>query len=95
MYFSVWILSTGRSKLPKEFGSIGALLPYYLSMKNHQLFKVIFQDNKKLSEEFSKLIVKQSIVPENIIVWPIKTKNETICIKSNTVLGKSNGVLEQ
>lgn len=86
---------TGRSKLPKEFGSIGALLPYYLSMKNQKIFKPIFEDNKKLSEEFSKLFVKKGNIPENIIVLPEKTKNVQNCMQSNTFLSESNGILEQ
>ncbi len=36
---------SGHSKLPKEFGSIGALLPYYLTMRDHPLFKDIFNDD--------------------------------------------------
>ena len=50
---------TGRSKLSKEFGSIGALLPYYLSMKNHPIFRSIFKDERMLTEEFSKLFTQQ------------------------------------
>jgi hypothetical protein len=44
---------TGRSKLPREFGSVGALLPYYKSMKNHRMFQHFFDDAKKLAKEFA------------------------------------------
>ena len=46
---------TGRSKLPLEFGSIGALLPYYESMKEHKTFRPFFEDAGKLTEEFARL----------------------------------------
>lgn len=46
---------TGRSKLPREFGSVGALLPYYKSMKKHRTFRHFFDDAKKLVEEFANL----------------------------------------
>jgi len=46
---------TGRSKLPREFGSIGALLPYYESMKEHRTFRHLFEDAEKLTGEFARL----------------------------------------
>ena len=45
---------TGRSKLPKEFGSVGALLPYYLTMRAHPSFKAIFQNDQSLADEFAR-----------------------------------------
>jgi len=58
---------TGRSKLPREFGSVGALLPYYKSMKQHRTFRHFFDDAKKLAEEFAKLTDKDLSIPENIV----------------------------
>lgn len=69
---------TGRSKLSKEFGSIGALLPYYLSMKNHQIFCSIFTDVRVLSEEFAKLFTQQWDAPANIITLPLKSNNDNL-----------------
>ena len=46
---------TGRSKLPREFGSVGALLPYYESMKEHRTFRPFFEDAEKLAKEFARL----------------------------------------
>ncbi|MCP4364439.1 MAG: hypothetical protein GY800_04000 [Planctomycetes bacterium] len=57
---------TGRSKLPKEFGSIGATLTYYLLMKDHPTFREIFNDDRKLTEEFAKLFVKSWQPQENL-----------------------------
>ncbi len=65
---------SGCSKLPKEFGSIGALLPYYLTMKNHPLFRNIFNDDRSLAEEFSKLFAKSWQPPKNLIALPQKSK---------------------
>ena len=48
--------NTGRSALTKEFASVGDLLPYYVSMKNHKTFKTIFEDEEKLIEEFAAII---------------------------------------
>ena len=47
--------NTGRSVLTKEFASVGALLPYYVSMKNHKTFKFIFEDEETLIEEFATI----------------------------------------
>jgi hypothetical protein len=66
---------TGCSKLPKVFGSVGALLPYYLTMKDHKIFKNIFNDDYRLAEEFSKLFAKQFQPPENLISFPKKSTN--------------------
>ena len=57
---------TGRSKLPREFGSVGALLPYYKSMKKHATFRHFFDDAKKLAEEFAMLTKVFLRIPENI-----------------------------
>lgn len=57
---------TGRSKLPREFGSVGALLPYYKSMKQHRTFRYFFDDAKKLAEEFAKLTENDLKILENI-----------------------------
>ncbi len=65
---------TGRSKLPKEFGSIGALLPYYLSMKDHKTFGVILNGDK-LVEEFSGLFKNHWELPDNVIAMPKKLEN--------------------
>jgi len=64
---------SGRSKLPSEFGSVGALLPYYLSMENHVTFKAIFNNDKRLVEEFAKLFVCQWQPPENLSALPKKS----------------------
>ena len=65
---------TGRSKLPKEFGSIGALLPYYLSMRDHKTFGTIFNGDK-LVEEFSGLFKTRWELPGNIIAMPNRLEN--------------------
>ncbi len=59
---------TGRSKLPKEFGSVGALLPYYLAMRAHPSFKEIFKDDQKLADEFAKIFMHHGRPPENVVV---------------------------
>ncbi len=66
---------TGRSKLPKEFGSIGALLPYYLSMRDHKTFDIIFNGDK-LVDEFSELFKNHWELPSNIIVMPKSLENK-------------------
>ena len=68
----------GRSKLPKEFGSVGALLPYYLSMREHPAFTEIFSDDQKLAEEFAKLFTKQWQVPANLAVLPKRPSNAVV-----------------
>jgi len=65
---------TGRSKLPKEFDSIGALLPYYLSMRDHKTFSTIF-NGEKLIEEFSELFKTRWELPGNIIAMPKRLEN--------------------
>lgn len=73
---------TGRNKLPKEFGSIGALLPYYLSMRDHKTFETIFAGDK-LVEEFSELFNKGQVIPDNIITMPNRLeKNENMHLSS-------------
>lgn len=64
---------SGRSKLPKEFGSVGALLPYYLSMRDHPTFKEIFNHDHRLAEEFAKLFARQWEPPENLVALPKKS----------------------
>ncbi len=61
---------SGRSKLAKEFGSVGALLPYYMSMRNHPSFGEIFNDDRNLTEEFAKLFVNQWQPSENLAILP-------------------------
>ena len=65
---------TGRSKIPKEFDSIGALLPYYLSMRDHKTFGTIFNGDK-LIEEFSELFKTHWELPGNIIAMPKRLEN--------------------
>jgi len=36
---SLLLRDTGRSALTRKLASVGALLPYYVSMKNHKTFK--------------------------------------------------------
>ena len=86
---------TGRSKLPREFASIGALLPYYLLMREHKLFKEIFNDDQKLVEEFAKLFVNHWQPPENLATLPKKSKLALIRRKRSPVEPKSNGLLER
>jgi hypothetical protein len=64
---------TGRGKLPREFGSVGALLPYYLLMRDHPSFKKFFDDDRRLAEEFAKLFVNRWHPPENLAVLPEKS----------------------
>ena len=66
---------TARSKLPKEFGSIGALLPYDLLMRDHPTFREIFSDDRKLTEEFAKLFVYHWQPPDNLTPLPKKSEN--------------------
>ena len=89
---------TGRSKLPREFGSVGALLPYYKSMKQHRIFRHFFDDAKKLAEEFAKLTENDLSIPENTV----RLNREQYFDFANDNLAslydsrvKSNGVLEQ
>jgi len=66
---------TGRAKLPREFGSVGASLPYFMTMKKHHVFREIFADDRRLAEEFAKLFIKSWQPPENLITLPIKSAN--------------------
>jgi hypothetical protein len=63
---------TGRSKLPREFVSVGHLLPFYQSMREHKTFKAIFENEKRLAEEFAQLSAQDYTVPDNVIGIPIK-----------------------
>lgn len=59
--------NTGRSALTKEFASVGALLPYYISMRNHKTFNSIFESEDRLIEEFSAIIKDKGIVSDIVI----------------------------
>jgi len=78
---------SGRGKLPKEFGSVGALLPYYLTMKNLPTFKNIFTDDRKLEEEFVKLFAKPWMPPDNLI--PLSKRPE--CFPHGPQLAAAGG----
>ncbi len=66
--------NSGRSALTKEFASVGGLLPYYVSMKNHKTFKSIFEDEKKLTEEFALIIKDKWNIPDNVITLDLDRK---------------------
>ena len=83
---------TGRSKLPREFSSVGALLPYYKSMKGHRTFRHFFDDATKLVEEFAKLTENYWGIQKNIIEQ-YHTYDNLASLPDHTV--KSNGVMEQ
>jgi hypothetical protein len=87
---------TGRSKLPREFGSVGALLPYYNSMKQHRTFRHFFDDAKKLAEEFAKLTENDLSISENIVGQTEERyfANDNLASLSNRRV-KSNGMMEQ
>ena len=59
--------NTGRSALTKEFASVGALLPYYVSMNDHKTFKSMFEDEERLAEEFAAIVKDKWNVPDNVI----------------------------
>jgi hypothetical protein len=59
--------NTGRSALTKEFSSVGALLPYYISMKNHKTFKSIFESEDKLIEEFGIINKDKWNIQNNVV----------------------------
>ena len=59
--------NTGRSALTKEFASVGALLPYYVSMKDHKTFKAMFENEDRLTEEFAAIIKDKCNIPDNVI----------------------------
>ena len=67
---------SGRNKLPKEFGSVGALLPYYITMRGHPIFRDIFNDDCRLAGEFAKLFTKPWQPPKNLVALP--QKSETV-----------------
>ena len=87
---------TGRSKLPREFGSVGALLPYYNSMKQHRTFRHFFDDAKKLAEEFAKLTENDLSILENIAGQTEDQyfANDNLASLSDLRV-KSNGMMEQ
>ena len=70
---------TGRSKVPREFGSVGDLMPYYNSMKTHKTFKPFFDNAKMLAEEFAKLSGDDSQIPDN----KVKLSKMPVCAVSN------------
>ena len=43
---------------------------YYLSMRDHPMFKEIFKDDGALAEEFAKLFAKQWEPPQNLVYLP-------------------------
>lgn len=59
--------NTGRSALTKEFSSVGALLPYYISMKNHKTFKSIFESEDRLIEEFAAINKDKLNIQDNVV----------------------------
>jgi len=59
--------NTGRSALTKEFSSIGALLPYYISMKKHKTFKSIFESEDRLIEEFAAINKDKWNIQDNVV----------------------------
>ena len=73
--------NTGRSALTKEFASVGALLPYYVSMKNHKTFKSIFENEEKLIEKFATIIKEKCDINihDNLINFEkiLKNNNES------------------
>lgn len=77
---------TGRAKLPREFGSVGALLPYFMTMRNHPIFKDIFADDRKLVDEFAKLFAKQWQPPENLVAL-FESPANVSKIQQNIALG--------
>lgn len=80
---------TGRSKLPKEFGSVGALLPYYKSMIEHKMFSHLFADPKKLAEEFSKLFENSWKMADNVVVLPKNPKKTLSTSQNNPIVAYS------
>jgi hypothetical protein len=87
---------TGRSKLPREYSSVGALLPYYKSMKDHRTFRHFFDDATKLAEEFAKLTDNYWGIQENFIGLTKEqyyTDDDLAGLPDHIV--KSNGVMEQ
>lgn len=66
---------TGRGKLPKEFGSVGALLPYYLTMRDHPIFRDLFNNDHRLAGEFAELFAKPWHPPGNLLPLPQRPVN--------------------
>ncbi|MDL1974335.1 MAG: hypothetical protein LWX55_06065, partial [Deltaproteobacteria bacterium] len=75
---------------------VGALLPYYKSMKQHRTFRHFFDDAKKLAEEFAKLTENDLTIPENIVGLTKKQyfANDNLASLSDCRV-KSNGVLKR
>jgi hypothetical protein len=69
---------TGRSKLPKEFGSVGALLPYYLSMRDHKIFNDIFKSDRQLTLELAKVVSVQTDIYKNVVAIPKKEGKQQV-----------------
>jgi hypothetical protein len=67
---------SGRSKLPKEFGSVGSLVPYYITMRDHPNFRDLFMDDSRLAEEFAKLFAEHWQPPDNLATLPKKSTND-------------------
>ena len=61
--------NTGRSALTKEFASVGTLLPYYVSMKDHKTFRHIFEDEQKLIHEFALITANKWKLVDNVILF--------------------------
>lgn len=61
--------NTGRSALTKEFASVGTLLPYYVSMKDHNTFRHIFEDEQKLIHEFALITANKWKLVDNVILF--------------------------
>lgn len=69
--------NTGRSALTKEFASIGALLPFFVYMKDHKTFKSLFENEEKLIEEFATITRDKWDVPANVIHFDKKLSRNT------------------
>jgi len=83
--------NTGRSALTKEFASVGALLPYYVSMKNHKTFKSIFENEEKLIEEFATIIKEKCDINmhDNLIKYErIRGKNKESSFENHVSINK-------
>jgi hypothetical protein len=63
--------------LTKEFASIGALLPFFVYMKDHKTFKSLFENEEKLIEEFAAITRDKWDVPANVIHFDKKLSRDT------------------
>ncbi|MCP3876154.1 MAG: transposase, partial [Desulfobacteraceae bacterium] len=77
--------NTGRSALTKEFSSVGALLPYYISMRNHKTFKTIFENEDKLIEEFAAINKDKQDMPCNRVNIDRKLSDNSKIFHENLV----------